>query len=78
MTRSVIPLTSQENMIFLYHRKANDQNYPKSLFLNVFINVEISFLQIGSELSLLVIESGIFYSSGSNRVVASTEAKASN
>ena len=40
-----------ENVIFLYERKGNGQNYPKSLFLNAFIKVEISFLQIGSKYS---------------------------
>ena len=46
-------------MTFLYYRKGNGQNYPKSLFLNAFINVEISFLQIGSKYLLLLIKSGI-------------------
>ena len=32
-----------ENVSFLYYRKGNGQNYLKSLFLNAFINVEISF-----------------------------------
>ena len=43
----------------------NGQNYPKSLFLNAFINVEISFQQIGSKYSLQLIKWGIFHSSGS-------------
>ena len=41
-----------KSTIFFYYRKANSQNYPKSLFLNYFANVEISLLQIGSKYSL--------------------------
>ena len=55
-----------ENVIFLYYRKRNRKNYPKSLFLNAFINVEISFIQIGSEYSLKLIKSDIFHSTASN------------
>ena len=35
-----------ENTIFLYYKKENDQNDPKSLFLDAFINVEISFYKL--------------------------------
>ena len=59
-------------MIFLYYKKGNGQNYPKSLFLTAFINVEISFLQIGSKYSLQLIKSGILHSTGSNRAVVLT------
>ena len=62
-------------MIFLYYRKGKGQNYPKSLFLNAFINVEIIFLQIGSKYSLQLIKWDIFYSTGCNRTVVLTEAK---
>ena len=48
--RVVHMVTIYKNVIFLYYRKRNGQNYPKSLFLNAFIpafiNAEISFLQI--------------------------------
>ena len=33
-----------ESVIFLYCRERNGQNCAKSLFLNAFINVEMSFL----------------------------------
>ena len=65
-------------MIFVYYRKANGQNYPKSLFLNAFINAEISFLRTGSKYSLKLIKSGIFHSAGSNRTVVLTGAKGPN
>ena len=62
-------------MIFLHYRKGNGQNYPKSSFLNAFINVEINFFQIGSKYSLELIKLGIFHSTGSNRAVVLTGAK---
>ena len=65
-------------MIFLYYRKENGHSYLKSLFLNAFINVEISFLQIGSKCSLKLIKWGIFHSISSNRAVVLTGAKGSN
>ena len=66
-------------MIFLYYRIGNGQNYPKSSFLNAFINVEISFfLQIGSKYSLQPIKWGIFHSTGSDRAVVLTGIKWSN
>ena len=65
-------------MIFLYYRKRKGQNYPKLLFLNAFINVEISFLQIGSKYSQKLIKWGILHSTGSNRAVVLTGAKGSN
>ena len=65
-------------MIFLYYRKGSGQNHPKSLFLNAFINIELSFLQIGSKYSLQLIKWGIFHSTGSNRAVILTGAKGSN
>ena len=67
------------NVIFLYYRKENGQNYLESLFLNAFINVEISFfLQIGSKYSLKLIKWGIFHSASSNRAVVLTGANGSN
>ena len=64
-------------MIFLYYEKGNGQNYTKSLFLNAFINVEISILQIGSKYSLWLIKFGILRSTCSNRAVVLTGAKGS-
>ena len=65
-------------MIFLYYQKGNGQNYPKSLFLTAFINVEVSLLQIGSKYSLQLIKLGILHSTGSNRAVVLTGDKGSN
>ena len=65
-------------MIFFHNRKVNRQNYPKSIFLNVSIKVEASFLQFGYNYSILLIKSGIFYSIGSNRTIVLTGAKGSN
>ena len=65
-------------MIFLHYGKGNGQNYPKSLFLGAFINVEISSLSIGSKYSLLLIKWGVFHSTGSNRAIVLTGAKGSD
>ena len=65
-------------MIFLYYKKGNGQNYPKSLFLNAFINVEIRLLHNGSKYSFLLIKSDTLHSAGSNRAVVLTGAKESN
>ena len=67
-----------ENIIFLFYRKGNGHNYPKSLFLNAFMNIEISFLQVGSKYSIFLIKSGIFHSSNSNRAIVFTGAKGFN
>ena len=65
-------------MIFFHNRKVNRQNYPKSIFLNASIKVEASFLQFGYNYSILLIKSGIFHSTGSNRTVVLTGAEGSN
>ena len=61
-------------MIFLYYRKGSCQNHPKSLFLNAFINVELSFFTNWLQIFI----TGIFHSTGSNRAVILTGAKGSN
>ena len=65
-------------MIFFHNRKENRQNYPKLIFLNAFIKVEASFLQFDYNYSILLIKSGIFHSTGSNRTVGLTGAKGSS
>ena len=72
-----VPYRHNAQLGILYG-KGNSQNYPKSLFVNAFINVEIILLQLGSECSLLLIKSDILHSTGSNRTVVLTEAKGSN
>ena len=65
-------------MILFHNRKVNCQNYPKSVFLNASMKVEVSFLQFGYNYSILLIKSGIFHSTGSKRTVVLTGAKGSN
>ena len=64
-------------MIFFHNRKANRQNYPKSIFLNASIKVEASFFTIWLLLLNIVDKIGHFHSIGSNRTVVLTGAKGS-
>ena len=64
-------------MIFLCYRKGNGQNYAKSLFLNAFINVEISFFTDLLYIFIIADKIGHFHFTGSNRAVVLTGAKGS-
>ena len=46
--------------------------------MHFFLNVEVSFLQIGSKYSLQLIKKGTFHFTGNNRGVVLTGAKGSN
>ena len=54
-------LTLIKNPIFFYYRTGNGQNYPKSLFLNAFINLEIIFSTNWLQIFIIADKMGHFF-----------------